>query len=407
MDIEAIRQDFPILKQKVHGEDLIYFDNAATSQKPRQVIQAMVDYYQADNANIHRGVHSLSQRATDLYEGTRKKVADYLGCQAHELIFNRGTTEGINFLVRSLVEDRLEAGDQVMASRLDHHSVLVPVQEVCRRRGADLVYLPLDDQRLIDFEALDQMDTSRVRAIVTQQVSNVLGLEQDIKRLARWTHERDILLLVDGAQAVPHMAVNVVDLDVDGYAFSGHKTYGPTGIGATYLADRYHGQAQPVFFGGEMIHEVGDYQSNFKDSPWKFEAGTMPIAEVVGLGAALDYIEEMGYPAIQAHEEALADRLYQGLVQIEGLVLYQAADLSKHGIISFNFAGVHPHDAATAYDLEGVAVRAGHHCCQPLMRLLDCQACLRASLAVYNTEAEVDRFLAVSQKVSDFFSGFR
>ena len=405
MNIDKIRQDFPILDQEVNQEKLIYFDHAATSQKPQQVIQSISDFYQKDNANIHRGIHSLSQAATDLYEGGRQKLADFIGAQqSHEIIFNRGTTEGINFLMRSLLEDQLNEGDQVLTSRLDHHSVIVPCQALCQRTGASLEYLPLDEETLmVDLEAFKAMNLSKVKAIVLQHVSNVLGVEHPIKAITEFAHQHEIMVIVDGAQALPHMSVNMKDLGVDAYCFSGHKMYGPSGIGVCYLAQKHHDRTKPLFYGGEMIHEVKDYSSTFKESPWKFEAGTMPLAQVVGLTAAVAYISSLGYEAIAHHEEALTQRLYQGLSQIEGIELYQDPTVPKHGIVSFNIKGVHPHDAASAYDMEGIALRAGHHCCQPLMRLLQCQATLRASLGVYNHMNEVDRFIEVTRKVRDFF----
>ncbi|UPQ85983.1 SufS family cysteine desulfurase [Ignavigranum ruoffiae] len=405
MKLNQVRKDFPILDQHVNQVPLIYFDNAATTQKPQSVIQAVVDYYQRDNANIHRGVHTLAQRATDLYEQGRQKVADFIGAQAEEIIFNRGTTEGLNFLIRNLIEPVVNSGDRILTTKLEHHSALVPLQALCERRQAQIEFLPLQtDNWQVDLNALNKLDPQGIKAIVIQQMSNVLGVVQPIKDLAGWAKQYGILVIVDGAQAVPHLPVNVKDLAVDGYCWGAHKMYGPTGIGACYLAKEHHETTPPLFYGGEMIHHVGDYHSDFKESPWKYEAGTMPIAQVVGFAAAIDYINQVSYPAIQQSQANLGQTLYQGMRAIDGIELYQNAEQAQQGIVSFNLQGIHPHDVATAYDLEGIAVRAGHHCCQPLMRELNCQATVRASLGLYNTPAEVDRFLAVTEKVRDFFA---
>lgn len=405
MNLDQIRQDFPILDQEINHEPLIYFDNAATTQKPQSVIQAMVNYYQRDNANIHRGVHTLAQRATDLYEESRQKVATFIGAQPNEIIFNRGTTEGLNFLIRSLIEPVVQAGDRILTTKLEHHSALVPVQALCERRQAQLEFLPLQAENWqVDLSALEKLDSQNIKAVVIQQMSNVLGVIQPIKSIVKWAKQYGILVIVDGAQAVPHLKVDVKDLGVDGYCWSAHKMYGPTGIGTCYLAEEYHETTPPLFYGGEMIHHVGDYHSDFKESPWKYEAGTMPIAQVVGFGAAIDYMKQVSYANIQQSQASLGQTLYQGMSAIEGVELYQQVEHAQQGIVSFNLQGIHPHDVATAYDLEGIAVRAGHHCCQPLMRELNCQATVRASLAIYNTPAEIDRFLAVTKKVRDFFT---
>lgn len=405
LPIEAIRKDFPILQEKINGQSLIYFDNAASSQVPEPVLEAILAYYHHHHANIHRGVHTLSQRATQTYEEIRQKLADFIGAgSASEIIFTRGTTEGLNFLARSLVSPQLQAGDQVLTTYLEHHSNLVPWQEVCLEKQAQLSYLDLDENQQVDLKALDQLDASKVKALVIQHVSNVLGHAQDLEALSRWAEAKGILLIVDGAQAVPHQPVDLQATPVAGYCFSSHKMYGPTGVGVCVLNQKYHDLCQPHFYGGEMIHYVGDYQANFKEAPWKFEAGTMPLAQVVGLGAAISYIQSIGYDRIQTHLQLLTDQLLEGLNQIEGLTLYRPPVAVKQGIVSFNLEGIHPHDAASAYDLEGIAVRAGHHCTQPLMRRLGIPACLRASLAVYNSQEEVERFIEVTKQVKEFFA---
>ncbi|MCW6665620.1 SufS family cysteine desulfurase [Aerococcaceae bacterium NML191219] len=393
------RVDFPILAQSVNDEPLIYFDNAATTQKPLAVLNAMQAFYQRDYANIHRGVHTLAERSTHLYEQARQTVADFIHAKVHEVIFTSGTTAGINFLARGLVEPRLQAGDYILTTYLEHHSNLVPWQALAQRKECELMFTPLTENYQVDLSALMQLDTSRVKALAIQHVSNVLGVAQPIAQLVGWAKERDILVIVDGAQAVPHLEVDMRQLGVDAYCFSGHKLYGPTGIGVCYLNERWHADCEPIHYGGEMIHYVGDQVSDYKESPWKFEAGTPPIAEAIGLAAAIRYVQAIGLEQISTHETALLQRLVEGLQQVKGVQLYGIG----HGIVSFNIDGVHPHDAATAYDMEGIALRAGHHCAQPLMRRLNVPATLRASLALYNTQAEVDRMIVSTKRVREFF----
>lgn len=405
-----IRKEFPILDQVVHNEPIIYFDHAATSQTAMPVIDALSDYYMNYNANIHRGIHSLAQRATKAYEDSRAYIANFIGAHnANEIIFTSGTTQGINFVARGLVEPILEEGDLILTTRLEHHSNLVPWQELAKRTGAQLRYLEVDDETfVVDMEALVEFlkGPQPVKAIAMQHVSNVLGVEQPIQAICDLAHQHGVLMIVDGAQAVPHSSVNVSELGVDAYCFSGHKAYGPTGIGVCYLNKTHHDATQPVYFGGEMIHQVGDYESNYKDSPWKYEGGTPPIAQAIALKTALEFIDQIGYDAIKQHELNLTRRLYKGLATIDGIELYQQPDsiaAGSHGIVTFNFQGLHPHDAASAYDMEGIALRAGHHCAQVLMRHLGVPATLRASVGLYNTEEEVDRFLDSTQKIKEFF----
>lgn len=406
LDLQAIRTQFPILNQSVNDEKLIYFDNAATSQTPQVVIDAMVNYYHHDNANVHRGVHSLSERATQAYEAGRSKIASFIGAESAACVsFTSGTTDSLNKLARGLVEPLLNAGDIILTTRLEHHSNLVPWQEVCKRTKAQLAFIPLDDQFLVEHDQLDlQYKDQPVKAIVIHHASNVLGVEQDILNLTRWAHNHGALIIVDGAQASPHRKLDLSQWQVDAYAFSSHKMYGPTGFGVTYLASRHHQACQPVNFGGEMIHLVEDYSSNYKRAPWKFEAGTPAIAQTIGLAAAIDWIEEVGFDHIQAQESLLGQKIYQGLKQIPGVKIYTPHSAVSQGIISFNIEGIHPHDAATAYDQLGIALRAGHHCAQPLMRLLQTPATLRASLMVYNTLEEVDRFIEASKEIKEFFN---
>lgn len=405
--INQIRQDFPILKQKVNDEPLIYFDNAATSQTPEPVIQALVDFYHKDKANVHRGVHTLGQRATDAFEKGRHKIAEFIGAAVEsEISFTSGTTGGINQLARGLVEPLIEAGDLILTTPLEHHSNLVPWQALCERTGAQLAFMPLNsDSYLVDMEELDrQFKNQPVKAVVVQHISNILGTQQPIQALTNWAHERDSLIVVDGAQAAPHLKLNLAQWQVDAYAFSSHKMYGPMGLGVNYIAQRHHQTARPSIFGGEMIHVVDDFHSTYKNAPWKFEAGTQPIAQIVGLTRAVEWMETIGMDFIAQQEAIVGTALYQGLQEIEGVTLFTPEKAAKNGIISFNLEGIHPHDAATAYDQLGIAVRAGHHCGQPLMRLLKTQATLRASVMVYNTKEEVDRFLSGTQEIKEFFS---
>ncbi|MHA3225367.1 aminotransferase class V-fold PLP-dependent enzyme [Globicatella sulfidifaciens] len=402
--INPLRQQFPILNQTVNDEPLIYFDNAATTQKPQSVLEAMMRYYQEDNANIHRGVHSLAERATTQYEAVRTKVAQFIGAKAtNEIIYTSGTTASLNFLARSLVEPLMKKGDIILTTTLEHHSNFVPWQAVCQRTGAKLKMMSLTEDFTVDLAQLPQSEALKsVKALVIQHVSNVLGVEQPIRQLTEWAHQHNIIVVVDGAQAVAHQSLDIEALGVDAYCFSGHKLYGPTGIGICYLNRRHHATCQPFFYGGEMIHYVGDETSNYKEAPWKFEGGTPPIAEVIGLGAAIDWLNDIGMKPLQTHVQELTQRLTQGMSEIDGVTVYHQG---QNGILSFNIEGVHPHDAATGYDMEGIAVRAGHHCAQPLMRYLGVHATLRASLAVYNTEAEVNHFIEVTKKVKEFFNG--
>ena len=416
-ELDTIRRAFPALHQVVNDERLIYFDNAATTHKPQAVIYRLVKFYQHDNANIHRGVHTLAQRATDQYETARQTVANFIGSQsASEISFTSGTTAALNHLARGLVEPQLKAGDQIMVTALEHHSNLVPWQEVAKRTGAELIYAPLDPLTgKVDIVRLaNETDTRRLKAIAIQHVSNVLGVEQPIKAITDWAHQQardiqpnphDILVIVDGAQAVAHQPVNVQALGVDAYCFSGHKLYAPTGIGVCYLQAKHHDRTQPTQFGGEMIHLVGDYQSNYKQAPWKFEAGTPPIAQAIALAEAIEFLTQFDWQTLQVHEKNLTHQLVQGLQSISGItLLHPPQQADYHGIVSYNIEGIHPHDAATGYDQEGIAIRAGHHCAQPLMRYLNVTATLRASLSLYNTQAEVEQFLQSTQAIKEFFA---
>ncbi|HEL2058592.1 TPA: cysteine desulfurase [Streptococcus suis] len=405
MDLERIRKDFSILDQVVNDEPLVYLDNAATTQKPQQVLDVLADYYQKDNANVHRGVHTLSERATARYEAARQKVADFIQAKSSkEILFTRGTTTGLNW-VAQFAKEILQPDQEVIISVQEHHSNIIPWQQACQQTGAKLRYVTLKDGEL-DVDSLKSMLSEKTKFVSLAHVSNVLGSVAPIGEIAELVHAVGAYLVVDGAQSVPHMAVNVQELDVDFYAFSGHKMLGPTGIGILYGKEELLNRMSPVEFGGEMIDFVYEQSATWKELPWKFEAGTPNIAGAIGLGAAIDYLTEIGMDAIQAHEAELVDYVFPKLQAIPGLTIYGSQDLSKRtGVIAFNLDDLHPHDVATALDYEGVAVRAGHHCAQPLLRYLQVPATVRASFYIYNTKADCDKLVEAIIKTKEFFNG--
>ncbi|CYU10088.1 cysteine desulfurase [Streptococcus suis] len=405
MDLERIRKDFSILDQVVNDEPLVYLDNAATTQKPQQVLDVLADYYQKDNANVHRGVHTLSERATARYETARQKVADFIQAKSSkEILFTRGTTTSLNW-VAQFAKEILQPDQEVIISVQEHHSNIIPWQQACQQTGAKLRYVPLKDGEL-DVSSLKSMLSEKTKFVSLAHVSNVLGSVAPIGEMAELVHAIGAYLVVDGAQSVPHMAVNVQELDVDFFAFSGHKMLGPTGIGVLYGKEELLNLMSPVEFGGEMIDFVYEQSATWKELPWKFEAGTPNIAGAIGLGAAVDYLTEIGMDAIQAHEAELVDYVFPKLQAIPGLTIYGSRDLSKRtGVIAFNLDDLHPHDVATALDYEGVAVRAGHHCAQPLLRYLQVPATVRASFYIYNTKADCDKLVEAIIKTKEFFDG--
>lgn len=405
IDFERIRKDFPILDQVVNDESLVYLDNAATTQKPQQVLDVLADYYQKDNANVHRGVHTLSERATARYEAARQKVADFIQAKSSkEILFTRGTTTGLNW-VAQFAREILQPDQEVIISVQEHHSNIIPWQQACQQTGAKLRYVTLKDGEL-DMDHLRSLLSSKTKFVSLAHVSNVLGGVAPIGEIAELVHQVGAYLVVDGAQSVPHMAVNVQELDVDFYAFSGHKMLGPTGIGVLYGKEGLLNLMSPVEFGGEMIDFVYEQSATWKELPWKFEAGTPNIAGAIGLGAAIDYLTEIGMEAIQAHEAELVNYVFPKLQAIPGLTIYGSQDLSKRtGVIAFNLDDLHPHDVATALDYEGVAVRAGHHCAQPLLRYLQVPATVRASFYIYNTKADCDKLVEAIIKTKEFFNG--
>ncbi|AGR07929.1 cysteine desulfurase [Listeria monocytogenes] len=405
IDIQKIRADFPILAQEINEKPLAYLDNAATSQKPKQVIEALTHYYEFDNANVHRGVHTLAARATDAYESARGKVAKFIHArEVAEIIFTRGTTSAINLVVDSYAEANIEAGDEIVISYLEHHSNLIPWQQLAKRKGAVLKYIELEEDGTISVEQAKKTIGEKTKIVALAHVSNVLGTITPIKEIAAIAHQFGAVILVDGAQAVPHMEVDVVDLDADFYAFSGHKMMAPTGIGALYGKRELLDAMEPTEFGGEMIDFVELYDSTWKELPWKFEAGTPIIGGAIALGAAIDYLAEVGLENIQAHEQALASYAIEEMSKIEGITIYGPKDASKRcGLVTFNLEGAHPHDIATILDEDGVAIRAGHHCAQPLMKWLDVSSTARASFYIYNTKEEIDALIDGLKLTKEYF----
>ncbi|EAD7213022.1 cysteine desulfurase [Listeria monocytogenes] len=405
IDIQEIRADFPILAQEINEKPLAYLDNAATSQKPKQVIEALTHYYEFDNANVHRGVHTLAARATDAYESARGKVAKFIHArEVAEIIFTRGTTSAINLVVDSYGEANIEAGDEIVISYLEHHSNLIPWQQLAKRKGAVLKYIELEEDGTISVEQAKKTIGEKTKIVALAHVSNVLGTITPIKEIAAIAHQFGAVILVDGAQAVPHMEVDVVDLDADFYAFSGHKMMAPTGIGALYGKRELLDAMEPTEFGGEMIDFVELYDSTWKELPWKFEAGTPIIGGAIALGAAIDYLAEVGLNNIHAHEQVLASYAIEEMSKIEGITIYGPNDASKRcGLVTFNLEGAHPHDIATILDEDGIAIRAGHHCAQPLMKWLDVSSTARASFYIYNTKEEIDALIDGLKLTKEYF----
>jgi cysteine desulfurase / selenocysteine lyase len=392
--VERIRGDFPALHQQVHGKPLIYLDNAATTQKPYQVIKALEHYYRWDNANIHRAVHQLSERATENYEAARNKVQRFINAaQREEVVFVRGTTEAINLVAQSFARPRLRAGDEILISYLEHHSNIVPWQIVCEQTGAKLRVVPINEAGELILEEYERLLSSQTRLVAIAHASNALGTLNPVSRVIELAHGRGIPVLVDGAQAVPHLPVDVQHLDCDFYAFSGHKMIGPTGIGVLYGKQEWLEAMPPYQGGGDMIRSVSFEKTLYNELPYKFEAGTPAIAEAIGLGAAVDYLAALGMDKVAAYEQGLLAYATQTLAQIPGVRLIGTAQ-EKVGVLSFVLEEVHPHDMGTVLDREGIAIRTGHHCAQPVMERFGVPATARASFAFYNTQAEVDALAA-------------
>lgn len=403
MNITDIREQFPILHQQVNGHDLVYLDSAATSQKPRAVIETLDKYYNQYNSNVHRGVHTLGTRATDGYEGAREKVRKFINAKSMaEIIFTKGTTTSLNMVALSYARANLKPGDEVVITYMEHHANIIPWQQAVKATGATLKYIPLQEDGTISLEDVRETVTSNTKIVAVSHVSNVLGTVNPIKEMAKIAHDNGAVIVVDGAQSTPHMKIDVQDLDCDFFALSSHKMCGPTGIGVLYGKKALLENMEPAEFGGEMIDFVGLYESTWKELPWKFEAGTPIIAGAIGLGAAIDFLEEIGLDEISRHEHKLAAYALERFSQLDGVTVYGPEE--RAGLVTFNLDDVHPHDVATVLDAEGIAVRAGHHCAQPLMKWLDVTATARASFYLYNTEEEIDKLVEALQKTKEYFT---
>ncbi|WP_261130414.1 cysteine desulfurase [Bacillus sp. Marseille-Q3570] len=399
---KEIRKQFPILDQEVNGKPLVYLDSAATSQKPISVIETLDHYYKNDNSNVHRGVHTLGTRATDGYEGAREKVRRFINASStEEIVFVRGTTTTINTIASSYGKANVSEGDEIVITPMEHHSNIIPWQQLAKATGATLKYIPLQEDGTIDLSDVENTITEHTKIVSIMHVSNVLGTINPIKEITKIAHKNGAVMVVDGAQAAPHMHVDVRDLGCDFYAFSAHKMCGPTGIGVMYGKKKLLENMEPVEFGGEMIDFVGLYDSTWKDLPWKFEGGTPIIAGAIGLGAAIDFLEQIGRNEIEKMEHELVDYAMERMSAVEGLKIF--GPQHRAGLVTFNIDDVHPHDVATVLDAEGIAVRAGHHCAQPLMKWLDVTATARASFYIYNTKEDVDALVDGLKTTKEYF----
>jgi len=407
INIESIRNDFPILKRKVHNDKpLVYFDNAATSQKPIQVINSISNYYLNYNSNIHRAVHELAEESTAAYELTRDKVAKFINVKnREELVFVRGTTEAINLVAYSWGRQNVQKDDIVVTTEYEHHSNIVPWQLLTKEKGAKLEYIGVDDNGELILDQLDTyLDTGKVKLVTFSQMSNVLGTMSKTEEIVKKCHQKGVLVLVDGAQSVPHLKVDIQKLDCDFFAFSAHKMLGPTGVGVLWARKELLEKMVPFNAGGDMIREVHKYETTWNDLPYKFEAGTPNIADVIGFSAALDYLDKIGMDKVREHEVELTRYALDKISAVKGIVLYGPPDVAKRGgVISFNLGDIHPHDLATIIDEDGIAIRSGHHCAQVLMERLDVSATSRASFYIYNTKEEVDVFIKSLNRARELF----
>ncbi|HLR09473.1 MAG TPA: cysteine desulfurase [Bacillota bacterium] len=402
MDVQAIKREFPILDQEINGHPLVYLDSSATAQKPVSVIETVNRYYREDNSNVHRGVHTLGSRATDQYEDAREKVRRFINADSTaEIIFTRGTTTSINMVAHSYGRENLAQGDEIVLTPMEHHSNIIPWQQVAKATGAKLKYIPMQSDGTITLADVQKTVTAATKVVAISHVSNVLGTINPVKDIANIAHDNGAILLVDGAQGAPHIPVDVKDMDCDFYTFSGHKMCGPTGIGVLYGKRELLETMEPVEFGGEMIDFVDLYDATWKELPWKFEGGTPVIAGAIGLGAAIDFLNEIGMDAIFKHGKHLAAYAMEKLSDIDELAIYGPKE--RAALVTFNLGEIHPHDVATVLDAEGIAVRAGHHCAQPLMKWLGVTATARASFYLYNTEEDIDRLVAGLLKTKEFF----
>ena len=398
MDIEKIRKDFPILNVKVHGKPLVYLDNGATTQKPNVVINAIKDYYENYNSNIHRSIHALGEEATSAYEKAHGKVSNFVNAGFEEIIFTKGTTEGLNLLAYSL-GNNLNPGDEIVISQMEHHSNFVPWQQLALKKNLNLKFIKINNEGLLDENSINENITNKTKIVSLTHVSNVLGTVNNIQEIAKIAHENNALFITDAAQSVPHMPIDVKKLDCDFMVFSGHKMLGPTGIGCLYGKKELLEKMDPFLYGGEMIKEVTFEYTKFNDLPWKFEAGTTNIAQGIGLGAAIDYLNKIGMENIRQHEKELIKYAMEKLSVINEVEIYGPSADKRSGLIAFNVKGVHAHDTSQILDSEGIAVRAGHHCAMPLASVLGIIASARASFYLYNTKEEIDKLVDGINKV--------
>lgn len=400
------RKDFPILNQEVNGHPLVYLDSAATSQKPEQVLEVIRKYYLYDNANVHRGVHTLGNRATDSYEGAREKVRKFINAKStKEIIYTRGSTTSLNLVASSYGRQNVKEGDEIVITYMEHHSNLIPWQQLAKEKKAVLKYIDLEEDGTISLDAVKKTITPKTKIVAMTMASNVLGTINPVKEVAEIAHENGAVMVVDAAQAAPHMPIDVQEIDCDFLALSGHKMCGPTGIGVLYGKQELLEKTEPIEFGGEMIDFVDLYDSTWKELPWKFEGGTPNIAGAIGLGAAIDYLTAIGMENIRKHEHDLVEYALSELEKIDGLHIYGPKDPNNRcGLVTFNLDGVHPHDLATVLDMNGIAIRAGHHCAQPLMKWLNVTATARASFYLYNDKEDIDALVEGVRAAKEYFN---
>ncbi|GEQ04640.1 cysteine desulfurase [Staphylococcus gallinarum] len=405
LNVNEIIKDFPILDQQVNGKRLAYLDSTATSQTPIQVIEAIDDYYKRYNSNVHRGVHTLGSLATDGYDNARETVRNFINAKYfEEIIFTRGTTASINLVAHSYGDANVSEGDEIVVTEMEHHANIVPWQQLAKRKNASLKFIPMTETGELNIEDVKATINDNTKIVAIAHISNVLGTINDIKAITEVAHAHGAVISVDGAQAAPHMDLDMQDLDVDFYSFSGHKMLGPTGIGVLYGKRQLLNQMEPTEFGGDMIDFVGKYDASWADLPTKFEAGTPLIAQAIGLAEAIRYLESIGFDAIHEHEATLTQYAYDRMLEVENIEIYGPPKERRAGVITFNLGDVHAHDVATAVDTEGVAVRAGHHCAQPLMKWLNQSSTARASFYIYNTKEDVDQMVEALKQTKEFFS---
>jgi cysteine desulfurase / selenocysteine lyase len=405
VDSYALRNDFPIFKKKINGKELVYLDNASTTQKPYSVIESITDFYTNYNSNIHRAVYQLAEEATELYEQSRKKIANFINVRPEEIVFTRNTTESINLIAHSWARSNLKKDDGITLTEIEHHSNIVPWQILCQEIGTRLEYVGIDENGFLDLEYMIELISSKkVKLVSLSHMSNVLGTIVPIERIIKIAHEHGIPVIVDGAQSVPHMPVNVKSMDCDFLVFSAHKMLGPTGVGVLYAKKEFLENMRPFMGGGDMIKEVFKFHTNYNDVPYKFEAGTPNIADVVGFGAAIDYLEKIGMENIRRHEISLTEYALESILSLKYVTVYGPRDPKyRGGVISFNIADIHPHDLATIMNDYGIAIRSGHHCAQVLMQRLDVPATSRASFYIYNTKEDIDKFVYAIKEAGRIF----